>query len=72
MLMYLNEIADKMGVSTHCCRNYLCRADFAPCRTSRQYIFNMDIEHLELLKNLIFSRQGNSRRRKSCVVLQDE
>ena len=71
MYMYLREIADRMQVSTHCCRNYLCRADFAGCRTEKQYIYNMELEHLELLHNLIYNRQGN-KRRKNSVVLQDE
>ena len=68
MYMYLNEIAERLGVTTHTLRTYLERVEFAPCRTSKLSLYNMEVEHLEILRQLIYNRRG----RKKNAILQDE
>ena len=61
MKMTLEEIAIACRVSTSTLRTYLERAEFAPCRTRSIYLYNMEEEQLEHLKELINNRVGAKR-----------
>lgn len=61
MKMTLEEIADRVNVSTFTLKTYLCRADFASARTKSIYLYDITEEQLEHLYELIHNRIGAKR-----------
>ena len=68
MLMSRQEIAKRINISEATLRVYLCRAEFNKNRTKSSYLFNMEIEELEKLNELIRTR----RKRKGDYSLLEE
>ena len=58
MLMYLEDIARELKVSVYSLKMYLCRGEFNKNRTKHSYLYDMDIDDLEHLKELINNRIG--------------
>ena len=61
MKMTLEEIADRVQVSTFTLKTYLCRSEFASARTKSIYLYNITEEQLDHLYELIHNRVGAKR-----------
>lgn len=68
VLITREDLAKDIGITQACLRVYLDRAEFNKNRTSRAYLFNMEVEDLERLRLLV----RNRRRRKGNYSLLEE
>ena len=58
MLMYVSDIAEQLKVSVFTVRTYLDRGEFNKNRTKKSAIYDMELEDLEHLKELVRNRMG--------------
>lgn len=58
MLMDLNELSKRVGLSVYTLKVYLCRSEFCRKKTNRSYVYDMELEDIEHLKELIHNRIG--------------
>ena len=58
MLMDLDELSKRVGLSVYTLKVYLCRAEFRKNKTNRSYVYDMELEDIEHLKELIHNRIG--------------
>ena len=67
MLISKEELAKRCGVTQHCLRSYLARAEFQKCVTQHKYLLNMEIEEIEHLQELIRNRIGSKRNKYETI-----
>ena len=58
MLMYVKDIAKQCNVTESTIRMYLDRSEFNKNRTKKSAIYDMELEDLEHLKELVRNRMG--------------
>ena len=58
MLMYVSDIAEQLKVSVFTVRTYLDRGEFNKNKTNKSTIYDMELEDLEHLRELIRNRNG--------------
>lgn len=67
MKITTSELANYIGVSTWCLRPYLCRPEFNCARTEKSYLWDMTMEQIERLKELIHNRIGAKRNKYNTI-----
>ena len=56
-----SQLAEMCGITEHSLRVYLARAEFTACETTYKYLYEMNEDQLQHLKELVRNRQGNKK-----------